>query len=441
MLKTLAEILREHPELALFLALAIGYAIGRLKLFGFTPGAVTGCLLAGVAIGQFGVVISPDVQHAFFLLFLFAIGYRVGPQFIGSFDKDMLPQVYVTLVLCITGLAVSWACARLFGFDVGTAAGMLAGGLTESAAVGTAQGALRALPLPPAQLALMEANLASAFAVAYLAGTIGAIIFLSQIAPRLLPRPLTEACRAIEVELGLVTGDGHDSSARRDIELRAFRLADASKAQTIAQAEARVPAQFRAFILRVRRGDTILDGVPGLQLQVDDIVAVAGQRGYLVEAGVRIGSEVDDIELLDVPSETVDVVLTQRDLVGQTLEQLRQLPEARSIFLRSMTRSGEILPVLPGLRVLRGDIFRIEGSKRHVADAAARIGFADRPGNATDMVYVGVFIVLGGLLGIPALQLGGVDIGLGVAVGVLVGGIVAGWLRSVQRAYGFVPEP
>ena len=73
--------LRQHPEVALFLTLAIGYAVGRIKVGSVQLGAVTGVLITGVVIGQIGVAVSPDLSSAFFLLFLFSIGYKTGPQF------------------------------------------------------------------------------------------------------------------------------------------------------------------------------------------------------------------------------------------------------------------------------------------------------------------------------------------------------------------------
>lgn len=434
----LTDILRAHAELALFLALALGYAIGKLKIGPFRPGDVTGCLLAGVLVGQCGVVISPDVQHSFFLLFLFAIGYRVGPQFVSGLDKDLLPQFLVTFVLCGTALATAYACARFFALDLGSAAGVLAGAITESATVGTADGAMQKLNLTPAGLEMERASLASSFAVAYLIGTLGVILFQAQVAPRLFRRPLAEACRELEAALGVEPGS--EVSVRRNFEMRAFRLAPDFSRRSVADLEAMVPANYRAYIEQIRRDGQILPANPSLDLLPGDVVAIAGQRGFLVAAGAQVGVEVDDVELLDVPEDRLYVVVTARELAGRTLASLSDLPQARSVFLRSITRAGTRQPPYPGLIVKRGDVFELEGLKRHVDEAAKLLGHADRPGEATDMIYVGIFIVLGGLLGIPALHLGPVELGLGVSVGVLIGGLVAGWLRSVQRYVGFVPE-
>src|SRR5947208_10970710 len=129
--------LREHQELAIFLTLAIGFFIGRVKIKSFSLGTAVGTLLAGVAIGQLNIQVPAVVKYVFFDLFLFTTGYKVGPQFFHALKKDALPQVALTLVLCVTCLFGAFAAAKLLGYDIGTAAGLLAGAFTEPTVLGT----------------------------------------------------------------------------------------------------------------------------------------------------------------------------------------------------------------------------------------------------------------------------------------------------------------
>jgi putative transport protein len=440
MFEQFSAILSDHPELALFLALGTGYAIGKITFGTFTLGSVTGCLIAGVLVGQTGVVMSNDVKQAFFLLFLFAIGYRTGPQFFRSLNAKALPQVAVTLVLCGTALGVVLAAALALNLGTGTAAGLLAGATTESATVGVAIDAFRKTGADAAAIQAFEADVATAFAVAYLVGVIATIIMLSQIAPRFLGRTLSEACAELEASMNAPTGgETSAQSARRSVEARAYVIGEAWVGMTIAQAEAKVPPDVKAYVEQVRRGDDILPATHDLRLEVGDVVAVVGLREFLVGSSAAIGTEVDDAVLLDVPADSVDVVVTNSDIIDQSLFALNRRPEARTVFLRRVTRAGQEIPIYGGLTVERGDVLSLVGSKRHVEEAAAVIGYADRPTTATDMVFVGIFIFLGGLIGIPALRLGAVELGLGVAVGTLLGGLVAGWLRARYRRFGFVP--
>lgn len=433
-------ILVNHPELALFLALGLGYAIGKIRYGTFSLGAVTGCLIAGVLIGQTGVIVSNDVKQAFFLLFLFAIGYRTGPQFFRSLNAKALPQIAVTLVLCFVALGVVLAASLALNLGAGTASGLLAGATTESATVGVAIDTFRKTGADAAAIRTFEADVATSFAVAYLVGVIATIMMLSQIAPYFLRRPLSEACAELEASMDApVAGETSTQSARRSVEARAYGISDAWIGMTIAEAEARVPPHVKAYVEQIRRGGHILQADADLRLETGDVVAVVGLREFLVANSAAIGVEVDDASLLDVPAERVDVVVTNRDIIDQTLFALNRRPEAKTVFLHKLSRAGQDMPIFGGLAVERGDVLTLVGSKRHVDDAAAVIGYADRPTTATDMVFVGIFIFLGGLIGIPALHLGALELGLGVAVGTLLGGLTAGWLRARYRTFGFVP--
>jgi len=178
--------LREHQELAIFLTLALGFLIGRLRFGSFSLGVVVGTLLAGVLIGQLDIKVPALVKTIFFDLFLFTTGYKVGPQFFRGLKKDALPQLAVTVVLCVTCLLTTFGVAKLLGYDVGTAAGLLAGAFTESTVIGTAGDAINRLDIPAAEKARLINNIPVAYAVTYLIGTAFVVWFLSTIGPRLI---------------------------------------------------------------------------------------------------------------------------------------------------------------------------------------------------------------------------------------------------------------
>src|SRR5256885_6805797 len=147
----LTQALREHQELAVFLTLAIGFLVGRGKMGSLSLGTVVGTLLAGVAIGQLNIQVPAVVKYVFFDLFLFTTGYKVGPQFFRGLKKDALPQVALTVVLCVTSLVTTLVAAKLLHYDTGTAAGLMAGAFTESTGIGAASDTLRRLGSPGAR--------------------------------------------------------------------------------------------------------------------------------------------------------------------------------------------------------------------------------------------------------------------------------------------------
>src|SRR5262249_58119500 len=164
--------LRHNPELAIFLTLALGFFIGKLKIGSFSFGTVVGTLLAGVLVGQLGIQVPGIVKTVFFDLFLFTTGYKVGPQFFRGLKKDAFSQVMLTVVLCTTCLVAAFVATKLLGYDMGTAAGLLAGAFSESTVIGTAGDAINQLPTISAEeKARLVNNIPVAYSVTYLVGT------------------------------------------------------------------------------------------------------------------------------------------------------------------------------------------------------------------------------------------------------------------------------
>ena len=440
----IVSVLRNHPEVTFFLVLGVGYLLGRVKLGGFTLGSVAGTLLAGVVVGQLGVKVSGEVMQCFLLLFLFSIGFRTGPQFFRGLKSDGAQQAVLAAIVATTGFVAAYTMSRLLGYDAGTAAGVIAGSLTQSAAIGTASDAIARLPLPPAEIAAMTNRIAVAYAVTYLIGVVGTAWFLAQLAPRLMGIDLEEECRRYERQMQGYRAPS--STARRDIEYRAYTVQPGS---TLIGSHTRGLEQRtvegRLFVERIRRGDRLLDPDDKTIIEAGDIVAVTGRRELIVpmfdeqKLGLR---EVDDLELLDIPAEVLDIVVTHREVDGRTLADLAEDAEVRSVYLRGILRSGLPVAVFPGTTVHRGDVLTVEGPARRVAQAVSRLGVPDRATDVTDMVLVALGIVAGALVGLPALRWAGIEIGLSLSVGVLLGGLVCGWLRSRwPRFFGRIPGP
>lgn len=436
-----AESLRHHPELAVFLALAAGYAIGRISIAGFKLGAVIGSLIAGVVIGQIGIPVAAELKSIFFLLFLFSIGYKTGPQFFNGLKSSGLPQAGLTVLLCGTVLGAAWAVSRAFGFDPGTAGGLVAGAMTESATVGTAGDAIMRAAVDDATKQAWSTNATVAFAVTYLVGLVTVVTFLSRVAPVLMRVDLAAECRRLEDEMGLEREEAGVVSAYYEVIMRSYEVPADFGERTVGQLEAGFPGQ-RVFVERVRQGGRIADAQAALRLRPGDHLVLSGRHEALVGEGNPLRRyEVEDRELLDVPMLVVDVVLTDRKVAGRNLGEVARDAAARGVFLRKITRAGQELPIAARTVVNRGDVVSLSGARRHVEPLATAIGWIVRPTSQTDMIPVALAIVVGGLIGLPALTFGPLQLELSLAVGVLLGGLVLGWLSSVERRFGQIPEP
>src|SRR5207302_4951051 len=271
----LTHALREHQELAVFLTLAIGFFIGRLRIGTFSLGTAVGTLLAGVAIGQLNIGVPAVVKYVFFDLFLFTTGYKVGPQFFRALKKDAFPQVAITLVLCVTCLLAAFTAAKLLGYDMGTAAGLLAGAFTESTVIGTASDAIGRLSLSAADKTSLTNNIPVAYAVTYLIGTAFIVWFLPNIGPKLMRVDLKEEARKLRAK---ISGSGNEESetvsAFQRLAVRAYRVTRSDLInRSVGELESR-PRQARVFISRIRREGKIIEPKPDTVVREGDIVAV-----------------------------------------------------------------------------------------------------------------------------------------------------------------------
>jgi putative transport protein len=436
--------LRQYPEIAIFLALGIGYYVGKFTFRGIGLGAVTATLLAAVVIGQLGITISQPLKAFAFLMFLFAVGYGVGPQFVRGVAKDGLPQAIYAAVVCVLCLGATFGVARFAGYDLGYAAGLYAGSQTISASMGLATDAINRLGLSADQAKGLLDAMPIAYAVTYLFGTVGSAIVIALIGPALLRIDLVAACKDYEAKHGGTREMGGAGSAWHRWELRAFRVAPGGKAVGLraAEAEAMVP-DARVFVERIRRSDgTIEEATAESVIREGDVVALVGTREVLVKVIGERAQEVDDPELLSVPVEGIDVYVTQKAVDGKTLAELARRPEARSVFLRKITRGATAtsIPILPNTTIQRGDILNLVGRTQDTAVATKMLGVPDRPSDVADVAFIGGAVTIGALIGALVWKVGGVPLTLSTAGGALISGLVFGWLRSVRPFFGRIPS-
>jgi putative transport protein len=434
---------QRYPEIAIFLALGIGYYVGKFTFRGIGLGSVTATLLAAVVIGQMNITISPNVKSIFFLLFLFAVGYGVGPQFVRGVAKDGLPQALFAVVQCLFSLEALVLIAKMAGYDLGYAAGLYAGSQTISASMGLATDAINRLGLAADQAKTLLNSMPIAYAVTYIFGTVGSALVIALIGPPMLRIDLVKACKDYEEKQGGAKELGGGGSAWHRWELRAFRVQSGGKVNGLraVEAEALVP-DARVFVLRIRRNGMIEDATADTVLHENDVVAVAGSREVLVSTIGTATVEIEDPELLSVPVEGVDVYVTNKAVDGKTLTDLAGLPAARGVFLRKITRgaTATTIPILPNTKIYRGDILTVVGRTQDTAAAAKMLGVVDRPTDVADVAFIGGAITLGALVGAVVLKVGGMPLTLSTAGGALISGLVFGWLRSTRPFFGRIPS-
>lgn len=440
-------LLRQHSELAIFLTIAAGFWIGKIKVGQFSLGIVTSVLLVGVLVGQLNITIEEPVKSVFFLLFLFAIGYKVGPQFFRGLKKDGLPQVEFAVLMCVGCLVITWILALIMGYNAGEAAGLLAGAQTISAVIGVADDTINGLNISTEQKNNMINIIPVAYAVTYIYGTAGSAWVLSSLGPKMLGglEKVKAACKELEAKMGTSEADEPGfEHARRPVVFRAYTIENDwfGNGKTVEQLESYFISQGkRLFVERMRHNHTIINEIlPGQLLQKGDEVVLSGRREFAIGEEDWIGEEVIDPQLLDFPVEVLPVMIHKKPYANRKLEFIRKQPFMHGVSVRRIKRAGIDIPVFAQTVVDSGDTLELVGLKKEVETAAKQLGYIDRPTNATDMVFVGIGILIGGIIGALAIHIGGVPISLSTSGGALIAGLVFGWLRSKHPTFGQIPE-
>jgi putative transport protein len=429
------------PEMGVFLAVGLGYWFGKLKLGSFSLGTVTAALIFGLVVGNFWKEPSADLRSGFFLLFLFANGYSVGPQFLSGLKSGGAKPLVLSVVVCGTALASATMLAKALGLDAGLGAGLFSGGVTASAAIGTATDAIKGLPIPAETASKLISHVVVADALCYIFGAVGVIWFVSSIGPRLLGIDLRKEARVLEQELGIEKKQAGVFSAKLPFTARSFRLDARGNAigKRVEQIESLEPGA-TVFVARLKRGSVITEPAPDTVLQAGDSIVLYGHMRAVLAAGAEYGEEKADEELLDFPVEMLSVVITNRDFCGLGGADLRRLPDTRSVVVRSVRRSSQLLPLGTGTILEPGDVVELLGPEVAVERLAARAGYALRPTVSTSLATIAFGIFLGGVIGAPYLLVGSFKLAIGGTVGVLLVGVAVGLLSSTRPTLPRLPD-
>ncbi|NQU95064.1 MAG: aspartate-alanine antiporter [Candidatus Omnitrophica bacterium] len=440
MWQSIVDTVRAYPQIIIFLAIAIGYYIGKIKIFGFNLGSTAGVLIAALVLGQINVSISPLLKAVAFALFIFTIGYKVGPQFFSGMKKDGIKYLWISLFVGTVALLLAIALGKFFGFGKGLTAGLLGGALTQSAVIGTAEGAIKHLSISNVAKATMESNVAIAYAITYIFGTAGLVVFYKLI-PKIMKIDLKKEARKLEEELSGST-DAEEGPEffnwDKRLNLRVFKVTNINAAgKTVHELEALFPG--KAVVDKLKRGNELIDSNGNTVIQTGDILAIVGKRAAIVEAERIIGQEIEDKDAEHVIGEIINICVLKKDAVGKTLGDISK-DYGHGCFLRRITRQGHELPLAKNVVVHKCDVLKVAGAKKDVEKLIGHIGYPERPTVTTDLIMIGVGCVLGTLIGLMSVKIAGIPLTLGVGGGVLISGLIFGWLRAVHPTFGQIPS-
>ncbi|MCM1066482.1 MAG: aspartate-alanine antiporter [Muribaculaceae bacterium] len=444
----IAQIFRDTPVIPIFLTIGLGFWLGGLRYRSFSLGPVTATLIVGVIIGQLDIPVSDELKNVSFMLFLFAIGYSVGPQFFRSLKGDGLKQICFALVevaLCITTVV---AVSIVMGYNKGMAVGLFAGSQAFSAVIGVGSNTIEALGLPAERVKEYLGIIPACYAVCYVFGTIGSAWVIANLGPVLLGGLEKVKRQTAELEAEMDTGDFIPDPgtfvANRPISFRAYKAESDyfNRSRTVEELERHMKEMgVRHFVERLRLRGEIADPQPDLRIRKGDVVVLSGRRESIIDSAGWIGPEVTDHELLNFTAENLPVTVAKSGVSGMTIAQLRRQDYMRGVMVRKIVRDDNPIPLRSKTELASGDIITLVGLPQDVAEAVPAIGYSDRPTEDTDMTFTGLGIAVGCFIGALTIYFKGIPVSLSTSGGAILAGLILGWLRNKRPTFGRIPRP
>ncbi len=433
-------LLHQSDSLLLFVVLAFGLLLGKVRFGNFQIGNTIGVLFTALLFGQMGFEFTATTENVGFMLFIFCVGIEAGPHFFSVFLRDGIHYITLTLVILLTALFLTVGLAKFFNLGPGMAAGILAGSLTSTPALVGAQDALRSgllnLPHQTDMQSVLD-NMGIGYALTYLVGLVGLMLVVRYL-PSLARLDLNTEAQKIARERGL--SDNESRKTYLPI-IRAYRVGPELAAWIGGRTlrETGIYPHTGCYVERIRRNGILASPDGDAVIQEGDEIALVGypESHEKLDVNYRNGKEVFDRNLLDLQIVTEEIVVKNDAVVGRHLVELN-LTE-KGCFLNRVVRSQIEMPFDRNIMLQKGDVLQISGEKQRVKLLANKIGFISIHSQTTDLVAFTTFFVLGLLIGSVSLVFGQLEFGLGNAVGLLLAGILMGYLRANHPTVGYVP--
>jgi len=438
--------LASNQFILLFFVVAGAVLLGKGTIKGYGFGMVASAIIVGAGLSAwastYGIKMSLDAfaKSLFYYLFMYGVGLRVGPSFINSLKGDGLKFTFLAVFCSILGLVGAVGFSRLMDLPAGAAGGILAGAMTMSATIGSAEEAVKQGVFKLAEGQTFEqvsGMIALSYGLTYIWGTIG-IILICKYLPRWWGVDAKAAARKYEDEFGVRNVDDAGLTGYRPLAMRAYRLTnDAVVGMTVRQF---LKANPEYKVLNVARGDERIEPLDDMVFRKEDVIALGGRLDSMTEKMGLIGPEVPHAKVLNIPLDQAEILVTNKEMEGKELQEFRSTEFAGQIALHHIERGGETIPMGLNTRLQRFDVLFVAGIRSSVDKFAALLGRVARPSTATDLLTLSLGMVLGFLIGAITFPIAGSKVGLGNAGGLLVSGVIVSSVVSRLRFFGNTPN-
>jgi putative transport protein len=432
----LVKLLNDHPELVLFVLLALAYLIGRLKIGNLELSAPPGMLIAGLIMGHLGFKIFPGIETVGLFLFLYSVAFQAGPAFFSVVLSDGFNYISLAAIATFIGYLLTYGFHLVFNFAPGVPVGLFTGSLTTpaglAAAIETIQGNDISLATGWTRERILQ-NVSVTYALTFLVADI-AVILLSRNLPRWFRFDLkAESIKAAQ-EKHVQEGS---NSAPLDwaLTLRAYEV---KNSEILDKSIDELEQHTQCTVLSMKRDGLIREVEPDTRLQVKDRLSIWGRVEQQDLLDKLFGAEVADADLLALKIANRDIIVNRPNVVGKSLQDLG-ITQRYDCYPVRITRAGIELAINPNLELAQGDVLTLSGPQTQLDKLADEIGFFERNVDATDLLSFSLGIIAGFLIGQVSINIGGIQLGLGTSGGLLLSGILLGYLRSIHPTFGRVP--
>ncbi|MEJ4043308.1 MULTISPECIES: aspartate:alanine antiporter [unclassified Erwinia] len=433
-----ADLLSRNYILLLFVVLSLGLCLGKLRLGSIQLGNSIGVLVVSLLLGQQHFSINTEALNLGFMLFIFCVGVEAGPNFFSIFFRDGKNYLMLAIVMVTSAMILALGLGKLFGWDIGLTAGMLAGSMTSTPVLVGAGDTLRQMMTESGSLSQAQDHLSLGYALTYLVGLVSLIV-AARYLPKLQHQDLPTSAQQIARERGL------DPDSKRKVYLpviRAYRVGPELVAWSDGKnlRELGIYRQTGCYIERIRRNGILANPDGDAVLQPGDEISLVGypDAHSRLDPSFRNGKEVFDRDLLDMRIVNEEIVVKNNNAVNKRLSQLKLTDHG--CFLNRVIRSQIEMPIDDSIILNKGDVLHISGEAKRVKSVADRIGFISIHSQVTDLLAFCSFFIIGLMIGMINFQFSSFNFGIGNAAGLLFAGIMLGFLRANHPTFGYIPQ-
>ena len=416
MIHSIVHFMVSNQVFTLFICLAIGFLIGNYKIAGkFNIGATVGTLIVTLIVGQIGSFPRDEMLGTiFFGAFMFSVGYRIGPQLLVSLKLFGIRILIASIFWMVVAFLVGWSLFSAFKIGPGIAAGVISGALTQSATVASSLQTIGSLPVSQSVRATYEAQLPVAYALTYVFGTLGVIIFLRDLAPKILGISIAEQ--------GPKMAEHYHFHAKNPNPTwrRTYRIANDSPLVGKTLEEFNRRSNYRIIGLAAFHDGKMTDHLE-YQLQAGDLLTVIGYAVHF-DRLMRVPGLTEVLTPTNAPRERA-FVLGKNFKPGE-LALLRQ----HGVFVNIQDPISGNQQLINQLR--SGDVISLTGNTSRTKAILKKMGRWKAADTAMNYSLFSLGIGCASLLGIIGLKLNSIPLQLGNGTAALIMGLIlSSWIE------------